>query len=118
ARLLTIVLAPLATHAMLLAAWWGALRWIGRGPSNLTWTAVGCSIAVALTVALGVTGRLQRVPLWVMAPRIGPALFFFWMLAVGGWEPMLYVYAAAFALPWLAATDWSWHGRGVPRAAQ
>jgi hypothetical protein len=103
-RWLAILLAPLTMHALLLAIWWLALRWVGRhepAPWNVACAALGLAVLLA---ALG--RRLGRVPLRVIAPRIAPALFFFSLLAWTDAPPPLWAYAGTFALPWLAVTGW------------
>ncbi|MBI5609000.1 MAG: carotenoid biosynthesis protein [Deltaproteobacteria bacterium] len=101
------LLAPATTHALLLAVWWGGLRWIGRGTPDASWVAGGSwLVAAAAALALWRTGRLQSVPLALLLPRMPPAAFFFALLATTAGDASLAVYAGAFALPWLAATRW------------
>lgn len=110
-RLATMLLAPLITHALLLAGWWGALRWIGGAPTELVWTIVLVAVAVALTAWLLVTKRLGTIPLKVLAPRLVPAACVFLLLFDSRREPLLWIYAGSFALPWLAALDWRGRAR-------
>jgi hypothetical protein len=108
-RALAVILAPLTMHALLLALWWGLLRWVGRGaaPSAGLVAAIAWGIAAALIVALVLSGRARRVPLVLIAPRLLPALFFFGLLAANDAPAALWAYAASFAAPWLVATRWA-----------
>ena len=113
-RWLTVILAPLTMHALLLALWWGALRWVGRSEPLDPWVAGAAWVATAVLAAgLLASGRRQRVPLALILPRLGPAAFFFALLATHDAGPALWVYAAAFALPWMVATQWPGPARQV-----
>jgi hypothetical protein len=95
------VLAPLTTHVLLLAVWWGLLRWMGR-TAPAPWTVALGSWIVAALLAV-VLLRTRRKLAWPLAlPRVAPAAFFFALLAWSGAEPVLWTYAGAFALPWVA----------------
>jgi hypothetical protein len=99
----TMLLAPLATHAMLLVGWWGALRWVAHPIGS--WTAATSAWAILLPTAvlfwtLNLRARVPARDLWCRLPG---ALFFFVLLAAqpskSGALPM---YAAAFVPPYLA----------------
>ncbi|MBX3185652.1 MAG: carotenoid biosynthesis protein [Labilithrix sp.] len=114
------VLAPLATHAMILGAWWGAFRWtqgeIAAPPATvLAW---GVSLALSLRVA---RARGPGFPRSELFARLPGAAFFFVLLALTG-APRdfaapderpyvappdllftLVAYALAFAPPYLVA---------------
>jgi len=100
---LTVLLAPLGTHALLLGSWWLALRWV-----NLplpAWSGVGFVWLIALPVSFYFRShRLRaRVPLADLLVRVPGALFFFVLLGLHGRAvPELFGYAAAFALPYLS----------------
>ena len=99
-----LLLAPAAaTHLLLLATWWGALRWVS-GPIP-PWPAVGLAWAgsLALTAAILRRGLHERVPTRDLLMRLPAALFFFGLLAVHreGAEPLV-AYALAFGPPYLA----------------
>jgi hypothetical protein len=104
---LVVVLAPLATHVALLAAWWGGLRWLLRGP--LGDASVAAVAVVGLVLGLGALALRRRgraVPLAVAAPRmVAAALFVAELLLVAPTEPGLLVHTAAVALPYFVATD-------------
>lgn len=104
-RLFLLVLAPLVTHALLLATWWGALRWMLRDEISPPAAAiVSAAIAIVLTVLVKKLGR--KADLAVMGPRMGAAALFFLLLFWRGREiGALIVYCAAFALPYFAATE-------------
>jgi hypothetical protein len=108
-RWLTVVLAPLTMHALLLAFWWGALRWFGRAtPPPEAAAAAAWIAALLLAVAVVALGRARSLTLDKIAPRLLPAAFFFALLAAHAAPPLLWLYAASFAVPWLAATRWAW----------
>ena len=108
ADLAVLVVAPIGTHLLLLAAWWGAFRWVNV--EIPAWPVV----AVAWVIAVGVAATMlrrriyARIPLREMLLRIPAALFFFVLLALNGLDvPALVAYALAFAPPWCAATPWT-----------
>lgn len=100
---LLLVVAPLFTHALLLATWWGLLRWVPRTPPD-AWAAVlawGVSAVVTARVVAGRRGRL--VPPAILLTRTPPAIFFFVLLLMNArGMPALMAYAFAFAPPYLA----------------
>lgn len=103
---LTILIAPLGTHLVLLASWWGALRWILRAPIA---PELAAAVALGLAVVLGLVVRRRgtRVGLEVMAPRICAAILFFVLLFLRGSELVpLMVYGCTFSIPYLLATRW------------
>lgn len=104
---LVVPLAALATHALLLATWWGALRWISVPLPGRPAALVAGAAAVALTALALRTGARARVPFALMATRIPPAALFFVLLALHGRDtPALVAWALAFAPPYLALTPW------------
>ena len=112
-----VVLAPLATHAALLASWWGLLRWVNRPLPG--WPAAGLAWAVAVALALLVLRhRLHaRARLDDMLVRIPPAALFFALLLASPAPAALVAYALAFAPPYLALTPWRALLRAAPAAA-
>ncbi len=100
---LAVLLAPLGTHALLLGAWWGGLRWVsGPIPAWAGLAAVwGALLPVAAAFARRRTGaHVAPIELWARVPG---AAFFFALLAVhhAGALPLL-GYASAFVPPYLA----------------
>jgi Carotenoid biosynthesis protein len=108
ARWLTVLLAPFSMHALLLALWWGGLRWFGRAeadPAHLA--AAAWLVSSALVVGLVLARRAGVLPLPLILPRLGPAGFFLALLATHGAPTTLWAWALAFVPPWLVATRWS-----------
>ncbi len=106
-RLLILLVAPLGTHVLLLASWWGLLRWI-EGPVP-PWPAVALVwlISAALVVALLRWRPWRRVDLTSLLLRAPAAGFFFVLLALYGRDQIaLVAYALAFAPPYLLLTPW------------
>lgn len=105
---LVLVVAPAATHALLVVTWWGLFRWT-QG-SVAPWPVV--ALAWALSITLGVVawraGLRRRIPPVLMWLRVPAAAFFFALLALHGRDlAPLVAYALAFAPPYLAMTAWS-----------
>jgi hypothetical protein len=103
---LTVVLTPLATHAALLASWWGLLRWTLRGEAG----AAGLGAAVVLGAALSALALRLRgaraLPLAVAGPRVLAAALFFALLASLGPSPALWAHAAVVGVPYLIVTSY------------
>jgi len=100
-----LVIAPIATHILLLATWWGALRWVNfQVPDSITLAAVS-TLSVLVTLALVFHWRVQiRLPITFMT-RIAAAIFFFTLLGLTAQERVdLIYYCLAFSLPWCAAS--------------
>jgi hypothetical protein len=113
AALATLAIAPLATHAMLLAGWWGLFRWLPRPLPDLGALAVVAPASAALTWAVVRTGA--RVPFVEMVSRLVAATFFFVLLAIHARDVgTLVAYAACFAPPYFTLMIVSWR---APRAA-
>ena len=93
------------THLLLMAAWWGALRWMSA-PIN-PWIAVGVawSLSIVLAVAAARTAAAGRVPLRTSLLRVPAALFFFVLLGIYHEDAgPLIPWAVAFAPPYLVLT--------------
>ena len=104
-ELSVIVIAPAATHLLLLLSWWGLFKWIDE--TIPPWPAVGVvwvgSFIVSVLAALRPAGA--RVPLVDLALRIPAAAFFFVLLALHGADrPDLVAWVCAFAPPYLVLT--------------
>ena len=114
ARWAMLLLAPLATHALLLATWWGGLRWVLRGPYPDEAVVVAGALG-SLMLAVVVWKAKVKVPFLVMGPRILAAGVFFYLLwAYGRDDTWLVAFIATFVPPYLLATEWPWEGRGLP----
>lgn len=100
-RSLPLALAvPVATHALLLAAWWGLFRWVEgpipvEGAVPVAWVA-GLVAAVAL--------RRVRLPRAILLERVPAALFFGGLLVAGRLEPGVWAWALASTPAWLVLT--------------
>lgn len=107
-RFATVLLAPLGTHALLLLTWWGALKWMLRGPfedavvvGSLWLASVGLSLVLWRQGA-----ERMRVDLSVMGIRILAASVFFALLVLFAWgEWWLWLLVGAFVPPYILATD-------------
>lgn len=102
-RVVTIVIGPLCTHALLVGSWWLAFRWLSRPlPSwpavALSWLVLGALAVAAVRRRLG-----TRVPPSELLLRVPGALFFFVLLGLYGRNlPPLCAWSAAFAPPYFA----------------
>ncbi|MCB9727928.1 MAG: carotenoid biosynthesis protein [Deltaproteobacteria bacterium] len=93
------------THLVLLAVWWGALRWLNH--TVPPWPAVALAWTLSLTLAAWAWARdaHRRVPTRDLALRIPAAAFFFVLLALHGQDaPPLIAWSIAFAPPYLVLT--------------
>ena len=93
------------THLLILASWWGGLRWLS-GPIN-PWIAAGVVWAISIAAAVAATRPSAggRVPLRTLLLRVPAALFFFVLLGIHheGAGPLIF-WAVAFAPPYLVLT--------------
>jgi len=105
ADLLVLVFPVPLVHAMLLAAWWGALRWVNAPIPD--WVGVAtvwliCATLAALAWRHPTARRVARRDLLI---RIPAAAFFFVLLGLEATNhPALVAYSTAFALPYLTLT--------------
>jgi hypothetical protein len=103
ADLVAVLAAPAFAHAVLLATWWGALRWVNAPLPDGAVVAAAWAVSSILT-ALAIRRR-TGVPLAAMATRLPAAAFFFVLLFRGDGAPgALVAYALAFALPYSTLT--------------
>lgn len=105
--LLLVPLPPLLVHPLLLACWWGLFRWVNQ-PINAWWVAIALWVmSVILSVWLWRGKVRQRIPLLQLNLRLPAAFFFFFLLfRHGGANIPLYLYACAFAPPYLVLSDY------------
>ncbi len=97
------LLAPLATHVLLLASYWLLFKWIAGSVSDEV--AVIGALAVLVVVTLLALRHGRRIPVMDILARAPGALFFFVLLATlpsTGRLPLV-LYALAFAPPYLVA---------------
>lgn len=106
-HLVALAAAPLATHTLLVVAWWGGLRWVLRG--DLGWPSVA-GVAVLGALAIAVVLRARRrggaIPTSVAGPRmLAASLFFALLVTTALSEVPLWIHVAAVAVPYFAATE-------------
>lgn len=108
-----LLVAPVGTHLLLLATWWGALRHVS-GPID-PWVGVGVAAAVALAVvARLLRGRGPWPAPALMLLRAPGAAFFFALLVIHALDDAaLTAYALCFAAPWLTLVGLSLARRGT-----
>jgi len=107
-RPLTVFLAPLLTHGLLLVWWWGLFKWVtGPVPDSVYAGAVVVLCALMFPVCLRLRRRLV-IPLDEMTARMAAAAYFFALLLMynPGNTPLM-VFAFSFAPPWFALVKWS-----------
>lgn len=105
--LLVLVAGPVAAHALLLATWWGALRWAPPPTSETPFVVAAVAASIAATVAIAKARAWTRVTTTQMLLRVPAAVFFFVLLALHARDDVwLVAYALAFAPPYLLLTPW------------
>ena len=100
---LTVLLAPIMTHVLLLSFWWGGLRYVSA--TLPPWGAVTIAWLILLPLAyyFRTTGARARVPAIDLMVRLPGAIFFFVLLLVTGQNLLILgVYTLAFVSPYLA----------------
>lgn len=113
--LAVIVVAPLATHALILVSWWALFRWMWREDLGWASTAFVVVVSIVATVAALLSrARGRAMPLDVAAPRMAAAGLFLTELALTAspWESALsralWIHTCAVALPYFAVTRFAW----------
>ncbi|RMG11011.1 MAG: hypothetical protein D6729_18590 [Deltaproteobacteria bacterium] len=103
-RLLPI-LAPLVTHLMLLALWWGGLRWVLRGDlAQAGFAGLAFLSLAATTEVLRARRRGRSLPPEVWIPRlVATSLFVALLLTRAEHRALLAMHFGLVALPYLAA---------------
>ncbi len=110
--------ASVGVHALLLALWWGALRWVNHDVPPWPVVALAWALSLGLAARAIKTGAGRRVPRLELLLRAPAAGFFFVLLAVHGAElPALVAYALAFAPPYLVLTAQAWAAGSAPARA-
>ncbi len=91
------------THALLLAAWWGLLRWVeGTIPA---WPAVALAWALSLAACAWLWRRRLPFPRYLALDRTPAALFFGALLLMGQAPAALFAWALASTPAWLVGTS-------------
>ncbi len=99
AKLSVLAVAPIATHAMLLALWWGGLRYILR--DELSFAVIASVIgALSALYTASVLRSGATLPWRELAPRAAATGFFAALLASRA-DATLIAWAALFTPPWL-----------------
>ena len=101
---IVLLAAPAFTHLALLSVWWGGLSTLSAAVPWPPTVALVWLVSAALTATIIVRPWGRLVPFPTMLLRIGPTLFFFALLATHGAPSALWLYAVAFAPPYLALT--------------
>jgi hypothetical protein len=92
------LVAPLATHLMLLASWWGLLRWL---PAEVP---PAGALVIVVAASLTAIGLLLLSPVRVSMQDVllrAPGAAFFFALLVARPDALLAVWAIALAAPYL-----------------
>ncbi|HEY4220010.1 MAG TPA: carotenoid biosynthesis protein [Myxococcota bacterium] len=112
---LVVVVGPLTAHALLLALWWLAFRWLPRGAdASFVLVALAWTLSLALTVVI--VRKKIRIARADLLLRVPAAFFFFVLLAIYARRDVaLVAYALAFAPPYLALTRFSARAAPPPR---
>ncbi|MEW5852121.1 MAG: hypothetical protein AB2A00_25255 [Myxococcota bacterium] len=104
---LRLLVPPLVAHLVLLATWWGALRWMLRAPLSATVLAT-LSAVVALLLTVVLWKKRGTVPLSIMGPRAAAAVLFFLLVGLRGTGALeLAMFTVPFAVPYVVMTRWS-----------
>ena len=107
-----LIVPPVAAHALILAAWWGALRWVSGpvDPALAVGSAWALSLGLAWTAARKTTlEALEPLILWIRLPA---ALLIFALLFFGrDGGGLLVLYALAFAPPYMVLLGRRYWGR-------
>lgn len=112
---------PLASggvHLLLLAAWWGALRWVNGTVDPWPVVALAWALSLALAALAWRRRAGARIPRVELLLRVPAAAFFFVLLGLYGSDAWaLVAYALAFAPPYLVLTTHAWRSPAAVGAA-
>jgi hypothetical protein len=100
---LVLAVAPVATHAALVASWWLGFKWLPGAPGMWVVAVVAWCLSLPIAgfaLAKSIGRRVPRVDLAARAP--GAAFFFALLVLTARDQVELVVYAFAFALPYFA----------------
>ncbi|MCC7539480.1 MAG: carotenoid biosynthesis protein [Deltaproteobacteria bacterium] len=101
---LVLLIAPIASHVVLVALWWALFRWIEGAVAELPVVIVAWALSLALAWGASRSSAAARVPLAELLLRVPGALFFFVLLTTIAPPALLVLYALSFAAPYLALT--------------
>jgi Carotenoid biosynthesis protein len=107
--LMTIVTAPLVTHALIQLTWWPFFRWAQRGPlGDASLWGLGVVSIVVLALVLQARRRGGALAMTIALPRmVAASLFFALLVATAPTEIPLWIHTTAIAVPYLAASKFS-----------
>lgn len=110
------LLAPVLTHGLLLAWWWGLFRWITGPIPETLWALSAVAFCLLLAVPCFRLRRRASIPLDEMAARMVAASYFFALLLLYNRDNLpLLVFTFSFAVPWFALVTWNSDGEGIER---
>lgn len=101
----TPIVTVVATHALLLAVWWGAMRWVLRGDLGDV-AMIGFGV-VAVAYAAAVWRGRGRLPMSVTAPRVLATSVFVALLLTLEDGAAQWAHLGLAAIPYLVAVRWS-----------
>ena len=116
---LVAIVAPLGAHAMIVATWWGALRWVLRSERS-AWVAGAVVALASAAYTVAVARRGVALPPRASVPRAIATAFFAALLVFvvpAAARPGLAAWAALFAAPHLVMTFAGVRRVSAPRAA-
>jgi hypothetical protein len=98
----TLLVPVIGTHALLLAIWWGALRWINMDVPSVPMAVVAWVVSMVLTLTILQQGTGRHIKKRTLLLRVPASLFFLVLLLsnVGGAE-ILVIYVLASVPPYI-----------------
>jgi hypothetical protein len=102
-----VLVAPIATHALIVMSWWSIFRWTQGARSGAVAAALAWVVTLALAARIArARARARRrasggIPISELLLRLPGASFFFVLLTTTAPPPALVAYAVAFAPPYL-----------------
>ncbi|APR77339.1 Hypothetical protein A7982_02686 [Minicystis rosea] len=108
-RLLAVVAAPAAAHALIQLTWWGGFRWgLRRDLGSASVLGVAVLGGLSLLLVLSARRRGGGIPMDVAIPRmVAASLFFTLLVTTAPADVPLWIHTAAVAVPYLAATRYA-----------
>jgi hypothetical protein len=107
--LLTILVAPLVTHALIQLTWWGFFRWAQRKPLGdaSLWGLAGIG-AIVLAAVIFARRQGGAIPMSIALPRmVAASLFFALLVSTAATDVPLWMHTTAIAIPYFAASKYS-----------
>jgi len=111
---LTVFGAPLVTHVLLMACWWGFFKWVTGPVSDGIYAGFVAALCGLLVIPCRRLRHRAALPLDEMVSRMVAASYFFWLLLLYNSDDVpLMVFAFSFALPWMSLVTWKSGGKRV-----